>query len=182
MLPTNTQGPVVHQAFATWTMSTRLPFGRCARTEASEEIQVAAYSTVPFLCAAPKRVRSAEQPRWFGGAQPVGMAGQTPCSAVAFQSLKSQQFQELPGEHVRGGHPHCPLYSEVRMQCTKPSRGRARVTPFRPGWAGASMCFRRENDGAAEPRKPRPRGSDPGTPWAAASGGHFLPNVPRWRL
>ena len=35
------------------------------------------------------------------------------------------------------------------------------------------MCFRRENDGAAEPRKPRPRGSDPGTPWAAASGDIF---------
>ena len=113
MLPTNTQGPVVHQAFATWTMSTRLPFGRCARTEASEEIQVAAYSTVPFLCAAPKRVRSAEQPRWFGGAQPVGTAGQTPCSVVAFQSLKSQQFQELPGEHVRADIPRvAQLYSE----------------------------------------------------------------------
>ena len=29
------------------------------------------------------------------------------------------------------------------------------------------MCFRRENDSAPQPRKPRPRGSDPGTPWAA---------------
>ena len=38
-----------------------------------------------------------------------------------------------------------------RMQCIVPSSARARVTPFRPGWAGASMCFRRENDGAPEP-------------------------------
>ena len=35
------------------------------------------------------------------------------------------------------------------------------------------MCFRRENDGAPEPRKPCPRGGDPGTPWAAASGDIF---------
>ena len=40
------------------------------------------------------------------------------------------------------------------------------------------MFFRRENDGAAEPRKPRPRGSDAGTPWAAASGDIFYQMSP----